>query len=378
MNRVHVAARCAASLFVRHMQVPESIAVIGWGRFGSAVGERLAESGTHVRGWDPRVAVSPGIAAASAAEAVAGASIVLLAVPVAATESVLASLRPSLTSSHLVIEVGSVKSGPIAALERVLGRAVPWAATHPLFGPLSLALGERPLRAMICPNPLHPGAADRAEAFWKSFGCETIRLDAETHDRAMAQTHALAFFVAKAFLDCGFDLEGEWVPPSVGGIARTVQTARADAGQLFATLHRENPWSGDARARLLEALVKTDAALRAPASPGECAHEEGAALRLPESDEPSPLLRDVREGIDALDREMLRLLAQRMELAMRAARAKASVGRGVRDPRREEQVLSARRESAEALGLDPDATSEIFRSIMNLSRAHQARGSGAS
>ncbi len=359
------------------MQVPESIAVIGWGRFGSAVGERLAESGTPVRAWDPRVSVPEAFGAASAREAVSGAEIVLLAVPVAATESALAALRPSLTANHLVIEVGSVKSGPIAALERVLGRDVPWAATHPLFGPLSLALGERPLRAIICPHPQHPEAAERAERFWRSFGCETLRIDAEAHDRSMAQTHALAFFVAKAFLDCGIDLESEWVPPSVGGIARTVATARADAGQLFATLHRENPWSGDARARLLEALRQTDSALRAPPAPGECAHEESAALRLPEADDPPPLLRDARERIDALDRELLRLLAQRIELAMRAARAKAAVGRGVRDPKREEQVLSARREGAEALGLDPDATSEIFRSIMNLSRAHQARGGSA-
>ncbi len=352
---------------------PAPVAVIGWGRFGSAVGERLAETGVSVRAWDPRTAVAEPFAAATPADAVASAGVVLLSVPVAATATALAAIRPHLTSKHLVIEVGSVKGGPVAALEGVLGSAIPWAATHPLFGPLSLALGERPLRTIICPHPQHPEAADRAEAFWKSFGCDTRRMDPESHDRLMAQSHALAFFVAKGFLDCGFDIESDWVPPSVGGIARTVQTARADAGQLFATLHRENPWSDDARARLMDALRVTDVALRAPPQPGECAHEEPAALRLPDPDEPPPLLRDIRERIDTLDQELLRMLAQRIELAMRAVRAKASVGRGVRDPRREDQLLAARRESAESFGLDPDATAEIFRSIMNLSRAHQAR-----
>ncbi len=354
---------------------PGHVAIIGWGRFGSAVGERLAETGVTVRGWDPRAPVPESLCAATPAEAVAGAGIVLLSVPVAATATALAAIRSHLTPDHLVVEVGSVKGGPVAALEQALGAAIPWAATHPLFGPLSLALGERPLRTIICPHPQHRDAADRAESFWRDFGCDTRRMDPESHDRLMAQSHALAFFVAKGFVDCGFDIESDWVPPSVGGIARTVQTARADAGQLFATLHRQNPWSDDARARLMDALRVTDAALRAAPEPGEQAHEEPAALRLPESDEPPPLLRDIRERIDALDHDLLRMLAQRIELAMRAVRAKASVGRGVRDPRREDQLLAARRETAESFGLDPDATAEIFRSIMNLSRAHQSKES---
>lgn len=349
------------------------VAVIGWGRFGRALGERLLESGVGVRAWDPRAPMPERVAAASAAEAVDGARVVMLTVPVPNTEAALRELRPHLRSPQLLIEAGSVKTGPAAALETVLGESVPWAATHPLFGPVSLALGEQPLRAVVCPNPRRPSAALAAEEFWRALGCEVLRMDAEAHDRAMARTHALAFFVAKGFLDGGFELDSAWAPPSVGGIARTVQSARADAGQLFATLHRENPYADAARTQLLDALLATDAALRAPPEPGERAHEEGDALRLSAPDEAPPLLRAARERIDELDQELLRLIAQRAELALRAGRAKAEAGRGVRDARREEQLLAARRERATALGLDPEAVSEIFRSVMNLSRAHQTR-----
>jgi len=349
------------------------VAVIGWGRFGCAVGERLLESGVRVRAWDPRAQMPDAVAAASAQEAVYGAKTVLLAVPVPSTEAALHELRPHLAAETLVIEVGSVKSGPTAALEAVLGAAVPWAATHPLFGPVSLALGERPLRVVLCPRARHEAAVARAEEFWRALGCETLRMDPEEHDRAMAHSHALAFFVAKGFLDCGFDLESAWTPPSVGGIARTVRSAREDAGQLYASLHRENPYANEARARLLDALQSADAALRAPPEPGERAHEEGEALRLAELSDAPPPLRAARERIDELDQELLRLLAQRAEIALRAGRAKAEVGRGVRDPRREEELLAARREGAAALGLDPEAVAEIFRSVMNLSRSHQAR-----
>ncbi len=351
--------------------MPALTALIGYGRFGRAIGERLLETGGKVRAWDPHAAVPPELAAATPATAVAGADTVVLAVPVPRTRAALETLRAHLRPEQLLIEVGSVKTGPAAVLSETLGGAVPWAATHPLFGPVSLALGERPLRVVVCPNPGQPAAAARAEEFWRAFGCEVLRMDAEEHDRTMARTHALAFFVAKGFLDCGIDLEAPCAPPSVGGIARTVRSARADAGQLFATLHRENPYAAEARALLLDALTATDAALRAAPPPDEVAHAEGAALRLADSPGTPPQLKEARELIDELDAELLKLLARRAELALRAGRAKAGAGRGVRDPRREEELLADRGAHAGALGLDAAAVEEVFRAILNFSRRHQ-------
>ena len=351
------------------------MAILGFGRFGRAVAERMIERGGKVRAWDPAVNPPDEIAAQSAADAVAGTKTVLLAIPVSSTESILTEVRPHLSTNQVVIEAGSVKSGPTAAMEAILGKDIPWAATHPLFGPVSLSLGERPLRTVVCPNAFHPAAVKHAEEFWRSLGCEILHMDPEEHDRSMAHTHALAFFIAKGFLDCGFDLDTKWAPPSVAGMARTVRSARADAGQLYATLHRENPWAGDARAQLMDVLTRADEALRAPPEPGEQAHQEDERLRLAELPEPPPQLREVRDLIDEVDQELVRLLAQRAELALRASRAKADVGRGVRDPKREEEVLEARRALAESLDLDPDAVSEIFRAVINLALVHQAKHS---
>ena len=48
--------------------------------------------------------------------------------------------------SGAVLDVASVKMKPVELFDRHLAGRVPWAATHPLFGPASLSRRERPLR----------------------------------------------------------------------------------------------------------------------------------------------------------------------------------------------------------------------------------------
>ncbi len=252
------------------------VAIVGYGHFGRALSEKLRASGTDVRAWDKMVEVPSGVAAATQAELLEPPGCVVLAVPVAAAGEVLTELRPHLTEEHTVIDVGSVKLGPTAVLHQLLGEEVPWAATHPLFGPVSLSRDEAPLRAVVCPNALHPNAALRATEMYRGLGCEVLELDAEAHDRVMAQTHALAYFIAKGLVDAGVELDVEWAPPSARAMARTVDAMREDAAHLLQTLHLENPFAAEARHRLLAALVAEDERLRdatagVPAAPAPAA-----------------------------------------------------------------------------------------------------------
>ena len=65
------------------------------------------------------------------------------------------------------------------------------------------------------------------------------------------------------------------------------------------------------------------------------------------------------------------MLAQRTQLAQRAARAKAKLGAPVLDGTREAEVMGARRSWAEELKLDSDAVADVFRAIMTMSRRVQ-------
>jgi prephenate dehydrogenase len=346
-----------------------TIAFVGYGRFGAALAALFQEAGDSVRAFDPHASVPDGIRAASLADLVQGADFVVLAVPVPRLGEAVAAIRPHLDPAQIVLDVGSVKVGPAAVLAAALGRAIPWVGTHPLFGPVSLYRGERPLRAVVCPNPIHPEAVAAVSALFARIGCQVLEQDAEAHDRAMAYTHALAFFVAKGMLDAGVPVDLAYAPPSFQAIARTVASVRADAGHLYTALHRENPYAAEARHALMDALAKADRSLAGP----EAAAAMEQVLAAPDLGAVSPALSEAREMIDDVDREIMALLARRALISRRAAAAKAELGVAVRDARREAELLEARRREAARLGLDPDAVAAIFEAILGFSRKVQGR-----
>jgi prephenate dehydrogenase len=374
------------------------VAILGYGRFGRALGGLLSEAGIPHRAYDPQLGVGADVPldvrADSLRDLVEAAAFVVVAVPVTRMRGALADLRPHLSPKQVVLDVGSVKVFPAAALAEVLGDDIPWCATHPLFGPSSLALAERPLRVVVCPAPeKYPrahAATGRVRELYQRIGCEVIEQTPDGHDRVMAHTHALTFFVAKGMIDAGAGMEVPFAPPSFQAISRAIETVRSDAGHLFAAIARDNPFAAEARKQLVQALSSIDRALDAHVGPGAASGGSGVEpdgerdpsvdgsssdatgrFAIPDLGERSPELRQTREHIDAVDREIVRLLAQRAQLSQRAARAKAKLGAPVLDGSREAEVMGARRAWAEELKLDAEAVADVFRAIMTMSRRAQ-------
>jgi prephenate dehydrogenase len=346
------------------------IALLGHGRFGRALAELAEDAGLTVGAWDASAEIPAHRQRGALAELCASADVVVLAVPVPAMRSVLALARPHLDPRQLLLDVGSVKVHPVAAMAEVLGDDIPWIGTHPLFGPTSLALAERPLRVVLCPNARHPQATARARAFYEKIGCWTIEQDPNGHDKAMAETHALAFFIAKGMLDAGVDTKVAFAPPSFQAIARTVDVVRSDAGHLFAAICAENPHAHDARKRLLDALSAAHGLLDHAGEPGQL------AISIPTLPTEAPSttsveLAETRDLIDDLDRELVELLARRAELSRRARKAKQKVGQPLHDATREADLLSARRRLASDRGLDEESIEDVFRAVLRFSRRIQ-------
>jgi prephenate dehydrogenase len=321
-----------------------SIGIVGYGRFGAAFASLLETHGKRWSAWDPQAPIADANRATSLQGLVETNALLVLAVPVDQFEVVLCQARPSLTAAHTVIDVGSVKQRPCQLLDEVLGDDIPHAGSHPLFGPLSIARAE-PLRTVVCPSARHPAAAARATALFESLGSEVLQQSAEAHDRYMALTHGMAFFIARGLIDLGIGGDLRWAPPSFAALAASIAAVRADAGHLFSTIQRQNPHAGDTRRRFLAALQRIDADLVDQA--GETAADSLAlAAPLAAESETSAGDRSDAGHLAQLDRELVALLRRRQALV---ARPCTETNNAARRPSPELQ------EWARHIGLDPHA-----------------------
>ena len=83
-------------------------------------------------------------------------------------------------------------------------------------------------------------------------------------------------------------------------------------------------------------------------------------------------LEQLREDIDAIDRQVLELLAQRTGVVSKIAGWKRRHGTRIRDPQRERSLMQARKALAGELGLRPQVVESIFRLVLLSSREQQA------
>ena len=81
----------------------------------------------------------------------------------------------------------------------------------------------------------------------------------------------------------------------------------------------------------------------------------------------------LRDEIDRIDRELLKLIALRLRDSVEIARIKAVRRLTLRSPDREAELIAEAREDAETLDLDPDYAQELMELILRHSRLAQHR-----
>ncbi len=149
------------------------------------------------------------VEAPSALLAVAGADIVLLAVPVAATESTLRAIKHLVTPQMLVMDVGSTKADVVqaarGALRDQIGSFVP---AHPITGSESSGVdhAEAELytgrQVILTPTERTlTGQLRRAEEVWTALGCKVRSMSPESHDAAFAAVSHLPHLLAFAMMN---------------------------------------------------------------------------------------------------------------------------------------------------------------------------------
>jgi len=149
-------------------------------------------------------------AANTVAEAVQGCDVVLVAVPVAATQATLQAIAPHLTPEALVMDVGSTKTDVLQAAQATLGdKLAQFVPAHPIAGKAEagMAAADATLyqgcQVILTPLPSNPPAlVARATALWQQLGAQVRHMSAHEHDAAYACVshlpHLLAFAAMNA------------------------------------------------------------------------------------------------------------------------------------------------------------------------------------
>ncbi|MDO5087872.1 MAG: prephenate dehydrogenase/arogenate dehydrogenase family protein [Comamonadaceae bacterium] len=149
------------------------------------------------------------VEAPSALLAVSGADLVMLAVPVAATESTLKAIRHLVNPDMLLLDVGSTKRDVVDAARRVLKHDVGvFVPSHPIAGrevsgvenaDADLFHGKQVILTPI--ERTQTARLEQATALWQALGCQVVQMPADAHDAAFAAVSHLPHLLAFAMMN---------------------------------------------------------------------------------------------------------------------------------------------------------------------------------
>jgi prephenate dehydrogenase len=191
------------------------LCVIGCGLMGGSLAMAMKQAGLvqHVVGYNKteataELALRLGVIdeiAPSAAAGAEGADLVVLGVPVAATEGTLRSIRSHLSPGAMVMDLGSTKRDVVDVARRVLREnVVSFVPAHPIAGKEASGVEHADAnlfqRRQVILTPLpqtRRALVDKAQQLWEALGSQVLTLTAEAHDAAFAAIshfpHLLAF-----------------------------------------------------------------------------------------------------------------------------------------------------------------------------------------
>ena len=217
-----------------------TVAVVGGhGRIGGLMARLFADLG-H------RVLIADLDTELSAEDAAAAADVVVVSVPIEVTEPVIHAVGPHVREDALLMDVTSVKRGPVAAmLEATRGSVV---GTHPMFGASVHSLQGQ--RVVLC-RGRGDAWADWVARALAARGLVITETTPEQHDRAMSVVQVLTHFQTQVLgltlARVGVPLEETLRFTSPAYLLELYVAARhfAQSPELYGPIEMRNPRSGE-------------------------------------------------------------------------------------------------------------------------------------
>jgi cyclohexadieny/prephenate dehydrogenase len=200
------------------------VALIGLGLIASSMAHAMRANGLaaeivgHAKSAETRAtAMELGLCDhvyPTAAQAVQGADLVVLAVPVGAMGAIAAEIGPHLAPSATITDVGSVKGAVIAAVAPHLPQGVHFIPGHPMAG--TEYSGPRSGFAtlfenrwwLLTPQPdTDPAAVQRLRDYLSGMGAKIDQMDAARHDLVLAVVSHAPHLIAYTMVGVADHLE---------------------------------------------------------------------------------------------------------------------------------------------------------------------------
>jgi cyclohexadieny/prephenate dehydrogenase len=227
------------------MAAPRTVALIGTGLIGGSLGLALRRDGIEVRGFDhdpARAAAAETIGAvdvlaAGVAEAVQGADLTVVAVPVGRVAEVVVEALDA--GAVLITDVGSVKSVVVKEVGPHVPQGVHFIPGHPIAGTEQSGpeAGFAELFdgrwCILTPVPgTDAGALARLKEFWQRCGSDVEIMEPKQHDLVLPITSHVPHLIAYNIVGTAADLEtvtqSEVIKYSASGFRDFTRIAASD------------------------------------------------------------------------------------------------------------------------------------------------------
>lgn len=227
----------------------EQLAIIGCGLMGGSFALALKRAGLvkRVVGYSKSPSTTElarklgviDVEAPSALLAVSGADIVLIAVPVAATEATFKAIKHLVTPQMLIMDVGSTKRDVIDAGRRALREQIgSFVPAHPIAGRevsgVENADADLYSGKQVILTPIERTLTvqlKKAVDVWTALGCRVVQMSPESHDAAFAAVSHLPHLISFALMNAisGQPLGKEYLSLAGPGFRDFTRIAASDS-----------------------------------------------------------------------------------------------------------------------------------------------------
>ncbi len=242
----------------------KTLAIIGFGQFGQFMVPHLRDHfDLRVTNRSDKSAVAralnlPYVTFEEAAEA----EVVVLCMPVQNMEATLERIAPRLRDDVLLLDVASVKIGPVELMRAHAPAAAEIVSLHPMFGPQSGRHGIADLKCVLCDVRTRPAHYQTLRAFLAgTLKLHVLEMTPARHDEEIAYIQGLTHWISRAVRMMHLP-DVSMSTPAYEHFLQIGEILRDDSLALFRTIERENPYADEVRRQFMAKLAELEEQIR--------------------------------------------------------------------------------------------------------------------